>query len=95
MTDKEFYCGFAVAVGTVARNGYPSTAIDAMDSNGVTLRDLINSGAEEFDLLPIRMEYKLQCRKQDGSKRKLKPPFATKPRQPRPQTRIKKASALY
>lgn len=59
----EFMHGFAVAVGTLARVGYPSHAIDIMDCNGITLRDLVNAKVEAFDLKPIRAEWKLKGRK--------------------------------
>lgn len=52
----EFYKGFVVAVGTLARNGYPSLATDVMTCNGVTLKELEDAGAEDFDLDPIREE---------------------------------------
>lgn len=57
--DKEFYRGFAVAVGTVARNGYGSIALDAMTGNGVTIRQLEQAGAEAFDLEYLKREAKL------------------------------------
>jgi hypothetical protein len=67
-SQKEFYCGFALAIGTVIRGGCESSGVDAMDSNGVTLEDLIAAGADLFDLEPISAEYKLQGRRQDGHK---------------------------
>lgn len=45
--DKAFYQGFAVAVGTLARNGYPSLAKDIMNCNGVTIERLKESGVEK------------------------------------------------
>ncbi len=55
--EKEFYHGFAVAVGALARDHrQPSMAVDIMNCNGVTLRMLEESGADAFDLDPIRKE---------------------------------------
>lgn len=48
-----FYQGFAVAVGTLARNGYPSMARDIMLTNGVSLQQLRGAGADKFDLEPL------------------------------------------
>jgi hypothetical protein len=48
--ERSFYQGFAVAVGTLARNGYPSMARDIMTCNGVTMEQLKEAGADKFDL---------------------------------------------
>ena len=57
--DKSFYRGFAVAIGSLAReHGSPSMAVDIMESNGVTLRQLEEAGVEPFDLKPIRAEWR-------------------------------------
>jgi hypothetical protein len=82
MKNKMFYQGFAVAVGTMARNGHGGEAVGAMDSNGVSLSDLVSSGADNFDLDPIRQEYRLQCRNSDGRSRVL----AKQSRQTRKET---------
>ena len=51
----DFYQGFAVAVGYVAREAdRPSLAKDIMVSNGITLADLQAAGVEDYDLVPIR-----------------------------------------
>lgn len=67
--NRIFYQGFAVAIGSVARNGRPESAVDAMHSNGIALSDLMASGCSDFDLKPIKDEYKLQGRNNDGHKR--------------------------
>jgi len=64
-----FYCGVALALGAVARHGQPAIAVDTMDQFGLSLADLIAAGAEEYDLAPLRDEYKLQWRKLDGTKK--------------------------
>lgn len=51
-----FYQGFAVAVGTLARNGYPEMARDIMVTNGISLQQLRGAGAEDFDLEPLTHE---------------------------------------
>jgi hypothetical protein len=61
--DKQFYRGFGAAVGTLARNGWPSQAADIMQTNGVTFKQLKESGVEEFDLKPLRTECSLLMRK--------------------------------
>ena len=70
MKNKEFYQGMSIIAGTVARHGYAGIAVDAMDSNGITLSDMIDAGSEEFDLKPLREEYKLQGRNLNGLPRK-------------------------
>ena len=65
-----FYCGFALALGAVARSGKPEIAVDVMDGYGITISDLIAAGSDEYDLVPLRDEYKLQGRNLDGNKRK-------------------------
>ena len=60
--DRDFYKGMAVALGTVARNGYGGIALDAMTGNGVTIRQLEQAGAEAFDLEYLKKEAKLTGR---------------------------------
>lgn len=56
--DKTFYCGMAVALGSLAReHDQPSVAIDIMKCNGVSLKDLQDAGVEPFDLKPLRKEW--------------------------------------
>lgn len=53
----EFICGFAAAVGTLAReHGSPSMAADIMHCNGLRLKDFKKAGVEEFDMKPLRGE---------------------------------------
>lgn len=57
--DDEFYQGFACALGTLARDyDRPSMAVHIMRSNGVTLSDLERAGAMDFDLKPLRKEWR-------------------------------------
>lgn len=57
--DKHFYQGFACALASLARGlGPPSMAIDIMNTNGITLADLEKAGVEEFDLKPLRAEWR-------------------------------------
>lgn len=60
----DFYQGFAAAVSTLARtHNMPSVAVDVMDCNGVTLRDLFDARVEDFDLDPLRKEWAAQRRR--------------------------------
>jgi hypothetical protein len=54
-----FYQGFAVAVADLARRGEPSVALDIMNCNGVTIRQLRDAGVIPFDLDPLEREAKL------------------------------------
>lgn len=57
--EKEFYRGFAVAVGSLARDhGQPSMAADIMRCNGVSLQDLKNADVESFDLASLTKEFR-------------------------------------
>lgn len=57
MSDADFYQGFACAVGSLARDHMqPGMALDIMKINGVTISDLENAGADDFDLNLIREE---------------------------------------
>lgn len=57
-SDADFLCGFAVAVAALARNGYPSMAVDIMKTNGVDIEDLRKAKVERFDLTPLVREWK-------------------------------------
>lgn len=58
MSNADFYCGFAAALGSLAReHGMPSVAVDIMNCNGVTLKDFENAKVDEFDLKPLRAEW--------------------------------------
>lgn len=58
MTDKDsFYRGFACAVATLVRSGWPSQAIDIMDTNGISFQVLAQAGCDGFDLKPIQQEW--------------------------------------
>ena len=53
-SDKEFYCGFAVAIAALIREyDQPSMALGIMQSNGVRLADLRQAKVDAFDLRPI------------------------------------------
>lgn len=56
--NDDFMIGFAVAVATLARNGYPSMAIDIMKTNGVDIDDLRKAKVERFDLAPLAREWR-------------------------------------
>jgi len=61
---KDFYCGAAAVLGTLARDhDQPSVAVDIMRSNGITLSDLQKAGADDFDLDYLRGEWKHANRK--------------------------------
>ena len=52
--EKEFYRGFAIAIGSLARDhDQPTMAADIMRCNGVSLQDLKNANVESFDLAAI------------------------------------------
>ena len=55
--DKAFYHGCAIILGSLAReHGMPAMAVDIMNCNGITFKHLIDSGAQAFDLDPLREE---------------------------------------
>ncbi|MGA7793434.1 MAG: hypothetical protein WCA19_10375 [Candidatus Acidiferrales bacterium] len=57
--EKEFYRGFAIAIGSLARDhDQPTMAADIMRCNGVSLQDLKNANVESFDLAAIAKEFK-------------------------------------
>jgi len=56
--NEAFYQGFACAIATLARYGSTSPT-HIMNANGVTLDDLKKHGVEEFDLAPIRADWRL------------------------------------
>jgi hypothetical protein len=56
--NEAFYQGFACAIATLARYGSTSPT-DIMQSNGISLKDLEQGGVEEFDLAPIRADWRL------------------------------------
>ena len=51
--DREFYHGYAVAIGFVASQD-SVIAEYALKEHGITLSDLEDAGCEDFDLDPIR-----------------------------------------
>jgi hypothetical protein len=57
--NKEFYFGCAVILSSLARDhGFPNMAIDIMHCNGITFDQLKQAGCEEFDLAPLRKEWR-------------------------------------
>jgi len=62
---RNFYLGFAAAVAAVARDhGKPAMAVDIMEMQGVRLKDFVDAGVVEFDLRPLRDEWKTKHRSQ-------------------------------
>jgi len=63
----EFIRGFAAAVATLAReHDQPSVAVDVMSLNGISFKDLTDAHVEEFDLRPLREEWKVKERQPGG-----------------------------
>lgn len=57
---KSFYQGFAIAIGSLAReHGEPAKAVDIMHCNGVTLAQLKQAGVAKFDLDAIEKEWNM------------------------------------
>lgn len=57
---KHFLQGYALALGYIMRaHGQGSMVQDAMREHSITLSDLEKAGCDDFDLDPIRDEFKL------------------------------------
>jgi hypothetical protein len=59
---KEFVTGFAVAVAALARDcDEPVHAASIISGNGLSLRDFVEAGVEDFDLAPIRALFETEA----------------------------------
>ena len=60
---RDFYAGYAAAVGYLVRRDEPTLALDCMDGDGVTLADLVRARVDRFDLGVIRKAWHKDGRK--------------------------------
>lgn len=60
--------GFGVAVASIARQGYDSNAVSAIEDNGLSLNDFEGIDMMDFDMRQLRRIFKYRASKRRGGK---------------------------